>query len=74
MAARTPEVVRQEIETERERLEGAVHTLRRDAKRKLPLVAGAIAAVAVGAALLKRRVSGHTQPETRGRARFPFRR
>jgi len=61
MAGRTTEQVKQELESERERLGTAVHTLRRKAdraKRRLPLVALVAAGVAVAVVLVRRQVSG----------------
>jgi len=77
MAGRSTDTVRQEIETERVALEGAVHSLRseavHDAKTKLPIVVAGAAAVGVLAAMLKRRVSRRRVPEKTARARFPLR-
>jgi|EndMetStandDraft_5_1072996.scaffolds.fasta_scaffold345273_2 hypothetical protein len=58
MAARTPEVVKQELESERARLDVAVHALHRQAenvRRKLPFVAVGVAAVAALAVVARRR-------------------
>ena len=73
MPSRTTEDVKHEIETEREALGDAVDTLRGQAlrvRRKLPFVAAGVAALAVVAGLVRRRVSRHHAPETKGRARF----
>ena len=75
MATRTTETVKNEIETEREALGDAVDTLRGQAlsvRRKLPFVAAGVAAIAVVAGLVRRRVSRHRAQETNWRARFPF--
>jgi hypothetical protein len=75
MAARTTDQVKQELESERERLGTAVHTLRNKAdraKRKLPIVALALVGVAVAVVLVRRRVSGPDEPVTEKRARLPF--
>ncbi len=72
MADRTTEQVKSELESERERLGDAVHTLHRQARsvrRKLPFVVVGLAAAGVLAGIVRRRVSEHDVPETGRRAR-----
>jgi len=72
MAGRTTEEVKHDLESERERLGEAVHTLRFQAtrvRRKLPFVAVGITAVGVLAGLARKRVSGGDAPETGKRGR-----
>jgi chaperonin cofactor prefoldin len=60
MAGRTTEDVKHELESERERLGDAVHTLRSQAgraRRKLPLVAAALAAAGVAVGVVRKRLS-----------------
>jgi hypothetical protein len=75
MGARSPDEVKREIESERERLGKAVHTLRAQAgkvRRRLPLVA--VGATGAGLVLrtVARRVFRRTGPGKESRARFPF--
>jgi hypothetical protein len=74
-AARSEEQVRQELETERERLGDAVVTLRHQVervKRKLPLIAAGAVAVGVTLYLAKRRFSKRKVEEEESRAGLSF--
>lgn len=76
MPDRTTGDVKQELESERERLGTAVHTLRSQAeraKRRLPIVALALVGVAVAVVLVRRRVSRRQEPESDTRPRRRFR-
>jgi len=70
MAARTTKEVRRELQTERERLGEAVHTLRGkagQAAKKLSLAALGATAVGIAARVFRDRDEGKKE-----RARFPF--
>ena len=75
MGARSLEEVKQDLESERQRLGKAVHTLRSQAntiRRRLPLVA--LGATGAGFVLrtVARRVVRRAGPGKESRARFPF--
>jgi hypothetical protein len=75
MAARTPEEVKRELESERERLGDAVKTLRSQAEtvgRKLPFVALGAAGAGLVLRTVKKRVfhRGGAGREKRGRFSF----
>ncbi len=75
MAGRSPEDVKLEIESERERLGEAVHTLRASAAaaaRKLPLIAAGAAGAGLAARMIRKRVFRRDTPEMSRRGRFPF--
>ena len=75
MAARTTEDVKQDIESERERLGDAVHTLRGQAvkvRRRLPFVAIGVAAVGVLAGLARGAFPSGTSRIREGVRGFPF--
>lgn len=75
MGSRSTAEVKREIETERQGLEHAATTLRRDAggvAKRLALTAAAAVAVGIAVKIVVSRVFARPEPETEERARLPF--
>jgi hypothetical protein len=75
MGTRSPDEVKRELESERERLGSAVETLRSQAsyvRRKLPFLALGAAGAGLVLRTAKKRVSGRNAPGKHRRARSSF--
>jgi hypothetical protein len=75
MAARTPEEVKRELESERERLGDAVKTLRSQGEsivRRLPIVALGAAGTGLAVRMLRKRVFHRGASGREKRGRLPF--
>lgn len=75
MASRSTAEVKRELESERQGLEQAVTTLRRDAgsvAKRLALTAAAAVAVGLAVKIVASRVFARNEPGTPERSRLPF--